>query len=127
MITNWLETYFDGIDFSAVFYVATFFAVVLSLYLMQATWYAPESVDDPWFVAHLRHWSYAFMALMGLWLIGYAHDKMWHPWPPFAGLLIAMDFLLLSRAIAISLHWRQGPIVRVGLLAKWSLTNKHRA
>jgi hypothetical protein len=78
--------------------------VALLVYISQQP---DDSSEDPnWLRISARISRYA-TALSLLWVLSYAIDKNWQPWPPMVVAFAVFDLLLLFRAVAVNLHVRR--------------------
>ena len=91
----------DRLDLSGVHIVATFTGMLLSIFASQAMWLDPESRRDCLLVRLGRRVMYPVLALSFLWSLDYSHVKGWQPWPPTVAIIIAMDFIIAMRIVAL--------------------------
>ena len=91
---------FDGYDLAAFHFVACLVGVIMAIYVMQLwTRGAVVFENDCWFARHSRRFSLLILALSMLWSLAYAATKGWEPWPPYLGMLVAIDLFLATNII----------------------------
>lgn len=92
--------FMDSYHLGAVHFVACFLGVIMALYVMQLwTRGAVVFENDCWFARHARRFSLLILALSMLWSLAYATTKGWEPWPPYLGMLVAIDIFLATNII----------------------------
>ena len=83
--------------------LAALLGVALSLYVMQM-WSQGQILADPPIIMVARRASLMLLSLSLLWLVFYANDKGWAPWPAQVLLVLAIDFSLVVTIVAAKLR-----------------------
>lgn len=98
-----LGFFVDNWDLSTLHTFAALFGAALSLYVMQLWSRGEITIEHP-AVMIARRASLMLLALAMLWLVSYANDKGWSPWPAQVLLVLAIDAGLLVTVIAARLR-----------------------
>lgn len=93
--------FLDNTDFTAVHTILALFGGLLCIYVMQKTRYEAEDQRDSTFVRWSRTIALAALAGSMFWSLTYRDSHDWHPAPPYLLGMLALDVLLVARALAI--------------------------
>lgn len=83
------------------FYVLTLFGAIVSIHVMQATSHYHEDRGDPLALQWAHRATLVALALTLLWMLTYARNKEWEPWPPVVVLLFVVDSGLVIRGVIL--------------------------
>lgn len=97
MFLSWV----DQVDLSGIHIAGTLIGVMLAVYASHAMWQDDESNRDCRLVRYGRRFMYPVLALFFLWSLDYANIKGWKPWAPDVGIILAIDFIMLMRILAL--------------------------
>lgn len=103
MLFNWL----DRVDLTGVHITVTLAGMLLSVYASHMMWQDNESNRDGPLIQYGRRIMYPLLALAFLWALDYSHVKGWTPWPPNVAIIIAMDFIIIMRILALRQRQRE--------------------
>lgn len=82
----------------------------LAVYVNQLTHYEAEDSSDPMFIRIMRQAAYLLMAWSFLWVMSYSEARGWQPWPPVILMIVAIDMILIIRALAIKARIRRNGV-----------------
>lgn len=94
-----LGFWIDSWDLSTLHTVAALIGAALSLYVAQMWSRGEIRIEHP-AVLIARRGALLMLALAMLWLVSYANDKGWAPWPAQVMLVLAVDLGLLVTIVA---------------------------
>lgn len=100
----WINRALESIDLSTAFGVLAMTGAILSVLVMQADQHDAESRRDPPILRFTHRMALWGLSLSLLWSLSYLLQKDWQPWPPFLGILLALDTMLAIRVTV--LNWR---------------------
>lgn len=103
MLFSWL----DHADLTGVHIMATLVGMLLSVYASHMMWQDEESNRDRWLIRYGRRVMYPLLALAFLWALDYSHVKGWMPWPPNVAIIVAIDFIIAMRILALRQRQRE--------------------
>lgn len=112
----------ENCDLIAVYKGLATGGLLLIVYVMQKSWHDDVAMADPEFLRWLRRIGQGLVALAFGWSVLYLDQKAWQPWPPFIGIVAAIDFVYAVRAA--TLFWRSLPMHRIRLLRHEMLQEK---
>jgi cell division protein FtsW (lipid II flippase) len=93
----------EKLNLVPVFLVATMFASMISIYIMQVTSSHGVNSKEPLWVQNIHRAILMLIALTFVWMISFSFDRSWQPWPPMLILVILYDALMVVRAYLIHL------------------------
>lgn len=96
-----IDRILDGVDLSAVHTILALAGALLSVYVMQLTYYEAEDSEDHWIIRLGRRFALSVLALAFLWSLTYSETRQWQPWPPEIVAMAAIDLLMSVRVAAI--------------------------
>src|ERR1700722_9398553 len=102
-----IDRILETIDLSYVLTILGMIGFFLAIYVNQLTRYEGEDTNDPWYVRNTRAAAYLLLAWSYLWVLSYADRHDWQPWPPVILMILAMDAILMIRALAIKARVRR--------------------
>lgn len=95
---------FDKFDLTWLHVSATVAGIILCIVAAQMMWQDPESQRDCLVVRWGRRIMYPALALAFLWSLDYAHAKAWTPWAPDVAIILAIDFIIAFRVMALRIR-----------------------
>ena len=101
-----IDSLFDHIDLTGVHTIATTFGMAGCVYVMQLT-EKLNVIENP-IIAFLQRAAFTLIGLSMFWSYWFSQDKGWQPWAPDLGIIVAVDVMLVIRAISLHL-WNRKP------------------
>jgi cell division protein FtsW (lipid II flippase) len=98
---QYVDRALEGTDLRLLHTVLAMFGFFVSVYVMQSTQWEAEDGEDPASIRFMRRIAYALLAWAFLWSVSYADTKNWQPWPCEMMTIVAIDLILVIRALAI--------------------------
>ena len=98
---------FEGADLTAAHTILAMAGFFLSVYVMQLTHWEAEDDVDPKPIRFIRRAVLALLAWAMLWSLSYSQDHGWQPWPAELLLMLAIDMILVIRAVSIKARIRR--------------------
>ena len=105
-----IDRILESVDLSYALFVLGMLGFFLAVYVNQLTRFEGEDAVDPWYVKGSRVVAYVLLAWSYLWVLSFAEKKEWQPWPPVILMMLAMDAILLIRALAIKARVRRSGV-----------------
>lgn len=102
-----IERTLEGWNLSYVLALLALLGFFLAVYVNQLTRYEAEDAFDPPALRTLSWCGYILCAWSLLWIISFAEARHWQPWPPVVLLIVAIDIIMLKRALAIKARIRR--------------------
>lgn len=93
--------FLDTADFTDLHTALALFGGLLAIYVMQKTRYEAEDQRDSAPVRWARTIALAALSGSMFWSLTYRDSHDWHPAPPYLLGMLALDVLLVARALAI--------------------------
>lgn len=94
-------------DLRVPFTLLVLAGVALAMYVLSLTNYEAEDMDDPAPIRFAHRVGLGVLTYALLWCLSYLYAKNWQPWPPSLAIIAAVDFMLLTRALAIKSRIRR--------------------
>lgn len=93
--------YLESVDLRGAFLFLGLAGFFLSFYVAQQAWQNKfDTCGNDW-IKLPRRIAHVGQGLCMLWLLTYANDTGWQPWPPLILLLFFVDAMMLMRAFSL--------------------------
>ena len=96
-----IDLLFESFNLSYALAILAMVGFFLAVYVNQQTHYEGEDIPDPGYVKVFRRFSYLLLAWSFLWIISFAQEHGWQPWPPVVLMIFSFDMIMVIRALAI--------------------------
>ena len=96
-----IDLLFESVNLSYALAILAMVGFFLAVYVNQQTHYEGEDIPDPGYVKVFRRFSYLLLAWSFLWIISFAQEHGWQPWPPVVLMIFSFDMIMVIRALAI--------------------------
>lgn len=92
----------ESIDLRFLFIVIGTALVLMLVYVAVLAKQKCLDSTDPTWMKNARFFFHIASALSVLWMLNYAYETGWQPWPPAFALICAMTGMIVMRAIALT-------------------------